>query len=115
MSNFSIEIREDRNIKILNLSGYLDAHNSNELEDQLKELIDGGFTRIVVNFSNLNYIASAGLGVFMAYIEDVREQSGDIKLCEMTDKVYTVFDLLGFPVLYDITRSELEAIEKFKV
>jgi len=115
MSNFTIEIREDRSIKVLDLAGYLDAHNSNELEEKLSELIHSGHLKIVVNFKNLNYIASAGLGVFMAYIEDVREKEGDIKLCEMSDKVYTVFDLLGFPVLYDITRTEPEAFEKFNV
>lgn len=111
---FSVNIKDHEEIKVISLNGVLDAHTAADLETHLKTLIDGGSNRIVVNFKDLQYIASAGLGVFMAYIEDVRDQHGDIKLCEMSDKVYNVFDLLGFPVLYDITRTESEAIVKFK-
>jgi len=71
-------------------------------------------SNIIVNFKELDYIASAGLGVFMAYIEDVRSIGGDIKLTNMNDKVYNVFDLLGFPTLYDIFENEQLAIEKFQ-
>jgi len=49
----------------------------------------------------------------MAYIEDVRSIGGDIKLTNMNSKVYNVFDLLGFPTLYDILDDEEKAIKKF--
>ena len=49
----------------------------------------------------------------MAYIEDVRSSGGDIKLTNMNKKVYNVFDLLGFPTLYDILDDEKDAVEKF--
>jgi anti-sigma B factor antagonist len=49
----------------------------------------------------------------MAYIEDVRKNQGDIKLTNMSPKVYNVFDLLGFPLLYEIFKEEKEAITKF--
>jgi anti-sigma B factor antagonist len=67
----------------------------------------------VVNCKDLSYISSAGLGVFMAYIEDVRKNKGDIKLSNMSPKVFNVFDLLGFPLLYEITKEEQEAVKKF--
>jgi len=49
----------------------------------------------------------------MAYIEEVREQGGDIKIAALQPRVYNVFDLLGFPVLFDITESEDEAVQRF--
>ena len=49
----------------------------------------------------------------MAYIEKIRENKGDIKLSTMSDKVYNIFDLLGFPLLYEIFKTEDEAINKF--
>jgi len=69
--------------------------------------------RILVNCKELNYISSAGLGVFMAFIEDVRAEQGDIKMSNMSAKVFNIFDLLGFPVLYDIVKDEQEALTKF--
>ena len=114
MSNFKINIRESENINVLDLQGYLDAHTAPELEKVLQDLMEVKKFNIVVNCKDLSYISSAGLGVFMAYIEDVRKHEGDIKLSNMSPKVYNVFDLLGFPLLYDIAKDEIEAIGKFK-
>ncbi|MDZ7808707.1 MAG: STAS domain-containing protein [Gracilimonas sp.] len=113
MKNFGITTRQNQNVSILDISGELDAHTASQLENELKSLIDNENYSIVVNCSELDYIASAGLGVFMAYIEDVRSLGGDIKLTDMNDRVYNVFDLLGFPTLYDILDSEQEALESF--
>ncbi len=113
MKNFSIATRQNQNVSILDISGELDAHTASQLENALKSLIDNENYSIVVNCSGLDYIASAGLGVFMAYIEDVRSLGGDIKLTDMNDRVYNVFDLLGFPTLYDILDSEQEALQSF--
>lgn len=113
MSTFKIDVRETNNINILDLKGYLDAHTAPDLERVFQGLLDRQKYNIVVNCKDLTYISSAGLGVFMAYIEDVRKNSGDIKLTSMSPKVYNVFDLLGFPLLYDITKEESEAVKKF--
>jgi len=113
MKNFSINHRQVQQYDILDISGELDAHTASQLEESLKKLIDQDKHNIIVNCENLDYIASAGLGVFMAYIEDVRSLGGDIKLTNMQPKVYNVFDLLGFPTLYDIMEDEQKAMQKF--
>lgn len=114
MKNFKINHRKESGLEVLDLHGELDAHTASQLEEALKNLINNSKSNIIVNFKELDYIASAGLGVFMAYIEDVRSIGGDIKLTNMNDKVYNVFDLLGFPTLYDIFENEQLAIEKFQ-
>lgn len=114
MKNFKINHRKVRSYDVLELSGELDAHTASQLENSLKNLIDDERHQIIVNCEDLDYIASAGLGVFMAYIEDVRSLGGDIKLTNMNSKVYNVFDLLGFPTLYDILEKEEDAIRKFE-
>ena len=83
------------------------------LSDTELDLIDKNRFNIVVDFKDLAYISSAGLGVFMAYIEKIRESNGDIKLSSMNEKVFNIFDLLGFPLLYEIFKSETEAVQKF--
>ncbi len=113
MSDFKIEYRETENVNVLELKGYLDAHTAPKLEDAFQSLLGKERYKIVVNCKHLSYISSAGLGVFMAYIEDVRNNAGDIKLTNMSPKVYNVFDLLGFPLLYEIFKDESEATKKF--
>ena len=113
MEGFEVTPNEHSGISILALKGYLDAHTAPALETAFQKLIDDKKYNIVVNFTDLNYISSAGLGVFMGFIEDIRKNSGDIKLTNMKPKIYRVFDLLGFPTLYDILDEEEKAIEKF--
>lgn len=114
MEGFDIQRKDNENSSILYLKGYLDAHTAPDLENMFQKLVDEGKYNIVVNFKDLNYISSAGLGVFMGFIEDVRNHNGDIKLTTMSPKIFRVFDLLGFPSLYEIFEKESEALSKFK-
>ncbi len=114
MAEFSTSVKEVGGVNVVYLKGYLDAHTAPVLENTFSGLIDKDRYSIVVNFKDLAYISSAGLGVFMAFIEKIRENSGDIKLSQMSDKVFNIFDLLGFPLLYEIFKSEEEAVNKFK-
>ncbi len=113
MSDFNATVRPLEEISVIDLKGYLDAHTAPALEDRFTELINESKYKVVVNFKELDYISSAGLGVFMAYIQTMRSNSGDIKLAEMKPNVYNIFDLLGFPLLYDILTDEQEAVAKF--
>jgi len=113
MAEFNTSIKDQGAVSVINLKGYLDAHTAPILENNFVDLIDKNRYQIVVDFKELAYISSAGLGVFMAYIEKIRDSKGDIKLSGMNDKVYNIFDLLGFPLLYEIFKSETEAVQKF--
>lgn len=113
MSKFSIEQKTNGAAEVFYLNGFLDAHTAPLLESTIAGAIGDGKHHIVVNFQDLEYISSAGLGVFMVFIEEVRATGGDIKLAAMKQKVFTVFDLLGFPMLFDITETEQEALSKF--
>jgi anti-sigma B factor antagonist len=114
MSEFSVGVRQKERIAVFDLKGYLDAHTAPELERAFEKQIENHCYSIVVNFSDLSYISSAGLGVLMQFIEDVRRNDGDIKLSNMSTRVYNVFDLLGFPMLYEIFSDETEAVERFQ-
>jgi anti-sigma B factor antagonist len=111
---FNIVTKTNEDVDCIYLTGYLDAHTAPDLEDTISDLINNDRRKILVNFRNLDYISSAGLGVFMAFIEELREKGGDIKMSDMKPKVFSVFDLLGFPMLFEIFKEEHKAIEKFK-
>ena len=113
MEGFEVSKSENGDVSILYIKGYLDAHTAPDLETEFQKLVDAKKYNILVNFQDLSYISSAGLGVFMGFIEDIRKNGGDIKLTDMKPKIFRVFDLLGFPTLYDILDEEAKALEKF--
>ncbi|GAB4378427.1 MAG: STAS domain-containing protein [Calditrichia bacterium] len=114
MDKFEVFRRDNDDISILNIQGFLDAHTAPDFENELQNLLKEERYKVIVNLDGLQYISSAGLGVFMGVIEDIRSKQGDLKICCAAPKVFKVFDLLGFPSLYEFYSAEEEAIKKFR-
>jgi|SRR5687767_5351692 anti-sigma B factor antagonist len=115
MSSFSVAFRPrpDDEVMVLDLSGELDAHTAPEFEAALELALAGGHARLVVSGVELQYVSSAGLGVFMAFVEPLRASGGDLKIVALQPRVFEVFDLLGFPLIFDMHGSEDEAVAAF--
>ncbi len=113
MSNFSVAFQRHGAIQVLALKGELDAHTATELEEAIEKCKSDREFSIVIDGEHLAYISSAGLGVFMAFIEEIRTESGDIKIAALQPRVFNVFDLLGFPMLFDIVNTVDEAVRLF--
>ena len=119
MASFSVSFRElpppddGDAIHVLDLAGELDAHTAPEFENALQGCLDRDHTRLVVAGDELRYVSSAGLGVFMAFLEPIRQRGGDLKIAALSDDVFEVFDLLGFPLLFDLAPSVDAAAARF--
>ena len=113
MKSFQIKSRITDGVAVIYPKGHLDAHQVSKFEKEIVRLIKENNLNIVVNGKELNYISSAGMGIIMGYIDEVREKGGDIKLCSLSPRVYEIFDLVGFTEIYDFINNEQEAIDKF--
>lgn len=100
-------------LSIISLEGFVDAHTAPQFENTMQSEVDKGRSKIIVNCEKLNYISSAGLGVFMSFIEDVREKGGDIKISGLIPKVKQTFDILGFQDIFDMLEDIETAKQKF--
>ena len=109
----TLQRSQQGDVTVITVDGFLDAHTAPQFERALQEEISAGHVKIVVDCARLTYISSAGLGVFMGFIEEVRESKGDIKICGLTPKVRQVFDILGFEGIYDLLDSVPAALERF--
>jgi anti-sigma B factor antagonist len=113
---FSIEQSDINNeIRVITIHGYLDAHTFQELDDVILGVFDEGIFKISVNLENVNYISSAGAGVFIGAHGPAKENGGDIILVKPTEGVMRIFDLLGITQLFTIVSSLDEAIEAFNM
>lgn len=105
----SIETQKENGHDLLILRGEVDASNSVMLDEAIQKLLNGGSKSILVDGQGLEYISSAGLGVFMSYLEDFQERDIDLKIYSLTPRVYEVFKILGLdqliPILPDKTAA----------
>jgi anti-anti-sigma factor len=100
-------------ISIIRVGGYIDTTTSSELESALDSLLKAGIVRVVVDLGNVDYISSAGWGIFISEIKGMRERSGDLKLARMVPDVYEVFELLEFHYILKAFDTIDEAIYDF--
>ncbi|MBN2183696.1 MAG: STAS domain-containing protein [Candidatus Krumholzibacteriota bacterium] len=97
-------------ISIISVQGYVDTTTSSELEESLKRLLRKGRYDIVIDLKEVSYISSAGWGIFISEIKEIRENGGDLKLAAMTGDVYEVFELLEFQTILESYDSVDEAV-----
>lgn len=100
-------------VSTLKVSGYLDTTTAGELEDALYGLLKKGVFKIVVDLSGVTYISSAGWGIFIGEIKEIRSHGGDLKLAGMVGDVFEVFQLLEFQSILESYDTTAEAKDAF--
>ena len=82
------------------ITGRLDTNSSPKLEAELRHSVDG-VTELVFDFSEVEYISSAGLRVLLA-AQKVMNRKGSMKLVGVSDEIQEVFEITGFSVFLTI-------------
>ncbi|MDJ1482144.1 STAS domain-containing protein [Cytophagaceae bacterium YF14B1] len=98
-------------LTILVVDGELDASSSILLDESIESVVAQGKKKILIDGQSLNYISSAGLGVFMSHVQEFEEKGIQMILFGLNEKVLRVFQILGLDQLLSITASEDEAIQ----
>ena len=117
MENISISLSETgqrRDISEIRIDGVIDTITAGELEEVIDSLLKRSRYRIVIDLAGVDYISSAGWGIFISHIKDVRDHGGDIKLANMIPNVYEIYELLEFDNVLQAHNSVDVAREKFE-
>ena len=108
-----IKIRESDGISIVELAGSLDTGTAPQVGGKLEELISGGVTKIMMVFSAVDFISSAGLRVLLATAKKLRKAGGDMRVCGLNETVQEVFEISGFDALIKVFGDEAQAMDGF--
>jgi anti-sigma B factor antagonist len=103
----------NNHIAVIKVGGYIDTTTSAELEHALDSLLKAGTFDIIIDLGNVDYISSAGWGIFISEIKGIREKGGDLKLVRMIPDVYEVFELLEFHYILKAFDTIDEAVHDF--
>lgn len=103
---------QEESFDILAVIGEIDASSSIELDLAIAKSVGDGYRRILVDCHALEYISSAGLGVFMSYIEEFKEKGIVMVLFGMSEKVAHTFSILGLSDLLNIVSTKEEAKQR---
>jgi anti-sigma B factor antagonist len=101
-------------IAILEIGGALDAHTHTALEEKLRHLLRRGRVKIVAELSQLEYISSAGAGLFVGAAAKAREKGGDIVFLDPQPQVREVFEMLGLAQIFEIAEDRETALHALR-
>jgi anti-sigma B factor antagonist len=96
---------------VIVLIGEIDASSSIELDLVIAKSVGEGYAKILIDCTSLDYISSAGLGVFMSYIEEFKDRGVRMVLFGMNEKVANTFSILGLNELLKIGKDKVQAKE----
>lgn len=97
------------NTLTLSLDGELDASSSVLLDTELAKPETLRYHKVLIDCQRLNYISSAGLGVFISHLQQFQDASVKLVFFNMQEKVHNVFEILGLDALMTIVPSQAEA------
>ncbi len=86
-------------ITVIDPGPQLDNNNAHEMVDAINRVRTEGYRYVIIDMKNLEFISSSGVGSILSSVEALREAGGDIVLCNISEgirNVFQVLDLLDF-------------------
>ncbi|MCS7028619.1 MAG: STAS domain-containing protein [Bacteroidia bacterium] len=109
----NIKTTVDDNVVIIKPIGEVDAYSSIDLDNAVAYVVKNyEQPLIVLDGSELTYISSAGIGVFITYLEPIRRKKGEMIFANLRREVLYVFTVLGLDKLVIITETVSQAKER---
>lgn len=102
-----------KDITLMRVKGYIDTTTSSDLQKAIAEEMNKGSNQFIIDLGGVQYVSSAGWGVFVGEIRGLRESGGDLKITQMTPEVSEVFEMLEFNRILTSYESLDEAMDDF--
>ena len=108
-------IRQVDGVTIVDCSGRITlGEGSVILRDAVRDLLAKGQKKILLNLGEVTYIDSSGIGELVSAFTTVRNQSGELKLLNLTKKVHDLLQITKLYTVFDVKEEEASAIKAFK-
>lgn len=95
-TGIEIAVQQQGTVCVVAITGSIDALTADKLVDALASQLQSGQTRLVADFTAVEYTSSAGLRVLLTTLKDARQRGGDLRLAAIRPNVKQVLDLSGF-------------------
>jgi len=107
--------REVGAITLVDLSGRIAlGEGSALLRKTIRDLLDDGHNKIILNLGDVNYIDSSGIGELVSGFTAVRSRGGELKLLHLTKKVHDLLQITKLFTVFDVFTDEPTAVRSFQ-
>jgi anti-sigma B factor antagonist len=109
-----VSVRNVEDVAIVDVTGRITlGDGSTALREVIREIIDGGTNRILLNLHAVGYIDSSGLGELVGTYSSVRNQGGQVKLVNPSKRVQDLLQMTRLAMVFDVQQDEASALQSF--
>jgi anti-sigma B factor antagonist len=102
-------------IAVVDFSGKITlGEGSATLRKMVRELIDNGQRKILLNLGDVDYIDSSGIGEMVGAYTSVRTANGELKLVHLTKRVHDIIQITRLFTVFDVQADEAAALRSFR-
>ena len=112
--NFDIIEKNVGDIKVIKVTGELDALVAPKLKERITKLVEMDNTKFIIDFEELVHINSLAMGILRGKLKVVKDMGGDSKLIKLNENIKTIFEMIGLDEIFEIYETEEEAVASFK-
>lgn len=110
----TLKEREQNGAVVLELSGkIMGGPDATVLNEKLHELIDNNKSKVVADLGKVSWMNSSGLGILISGLTTMRNNKGDLKLANVTDKIQSLLIITKLITVFETFNSVDEAVESF--
>ena len=114
MAELDVQTRQAGDVSILDLSGAVRiGEGSISLSNAIRDQVDGGKQKILLNLAGVKYMDSTGIGELIANYTTVTRGGGQLKLLNLTDKIQDLLVITKLLTVFDVYENESDALNSF--
>ena len=96
--------------QVVTVSGRLDGIYGSAFANQVGELINGPNPKMLIDFTDIDFVSSAGLRALLLLVKKVKASGGVFALCGVNEQVREVLDISGFSAMFSIHPGRTEGL-----
>lgn len=109
MSNITVE-KQDK-ASVIHLEGRLDSCNSAEFEDAVKQSLEPGPDKVIMNMEKVGFMSSAALRVILVLMKDAQAANASVLVAAASDNINDIFRISGFQSMITSVPTLEEALQ----
>jgi anti-anti-sigma factor len=98
---------------VIEIEGRLDTTNFSQLEHKVMGHVDAGRINILVDCSDMDYVSSSGLRIFLMSLKKITSLHGQFVLCGLQENIREIFEISGFTSIFKIYDNQEMALDTF--
>ena len=111
----SLDVRTSGDVTIVTPKGMLlGGKETDELQNKIKELVEAGNKKLLINLGQTTFLNSVSLGVLIGAHSSYAKRGAEMKLCAVDKKIQNIFVVTKLSLVFDVYESCEEATKSFQ-